>query len=262
MKVGWIGLGSIGTQMALRVLQAGHELKAYDRGVGKAELAAMGVPLTAEYAAVANDCDVLGVCVFSDAQLRECLLDGGALAVMKRGSVVAIHTTGSPKLARELGEAAPQGVQILDACFSGSADDTARGELTLMLGGDDAALEAARPVISTYASRINHVGALGAGQTIKLLNNLLFATNLKQAAEIVAMAQAQGLDPLRTAQVICQSSGGSMAMGLFRDATPAQIIDVSRKYMTKDVEAAALAAADTGIDIETFAATIRYYQPD
>lgn len=259
MKVGWIGLGEIGRHMALRTLSQGHVLTAYDRGAGKQDLAAAGARMSADYGEIARQADVLCLCLFSDAQVREVLFGGGTLAAMQPGSVLAVHTTGSPVLARELGDRAPAGVRVLDACFSGGPDETARGELTLMVGGETAALEAARPVLSAYASRINHMGPLGSGQTLKLLNNLVFATNLKQAAEIVAMAEVQGLDPGLAAKVICESSGGSMAMGLLQRASPDQILAASRHYMVKDVKAAADAAQDAGLDISSFGATIAFF---
>lgn len=259
MKVGWIGLGEIGKQMALRVAGAGHDLTAYDRGAGKQAVAATGAAMTTDYHALAAGSEVLCLCLFSDAQVREVMFDSGTLAAMEPGSVLAVHTTGSPALARELGERAPQGAAVLDACFSGGPDDTARGDLTLMVGGEADALEQARPVLATYASRINHMGPLGAGQTLKLLNNLLFATNIKQAVEILGMAEAQGLDPGYAAQVICQSSGGSMAMGLMKDGIRPETLHAVRHYMVKDVKAVADAAADTGIDISGFAPTIAHY---
>jgi 3-hydroxyisobutyrate dehydrogenase len=259
MKVGWIGLGGIGKEMALRVLGAGHSLTSYDRGIGKADVAAGGGVMVSDYPAVAREAEVLCLCLFNDDQVRDVLLDQGALAAMQPGSVVAIHTTGSPKLARELGSAAPQGVSVLDACFSGGADDTARGDLTLMVGGDEAALEKARPVLATYASRINLMGPLGAGQTVKLLNNLLFATNVKQAQDVLAIAEAQGLDPGFAAQVICQSSGGSMALGLMKNGVIPEMIESVRHYMLKDVKAVADATRDSGIDISGFDAIIKHY---
>ncbi len=260
MRVGWIGLGGIGKEMALRVLAAGHDLSAYDRGAGKADVAAQGGTMIADYPGVASGCEVLCLCLFNDLQVREVMLDGGALAAMQPGSVLAIHTTGSPRLMRELGAMAPAGVAVLDACFSGGPDDTARGDLTLMVGGDAAALEQARPVLSTYASRINHVGPLGAGQALKLLNNLLFATNVRQAEIILAMATEQGLDPALAAQVICQSSGGSMAMGLMKNGIVPEMMESIRHYMVKDVKALADAAVDTGIDISLFNPTIVHFR--
>lgn len=259
MKVGWIGLGEIGMHMATRALAAGHELTAYDRGAGRQKVADAGGRLLGDYAQIARDCEVFCLCLFSDAQVREVMFDQGALAALQPGSVLATHTTGSPVLARELGEKAPDGVSVIDACFSGGPQETERGDLTLMVGGEKAALEAARPVLETYAARINHLGPLGAGQTAKLLNNLLFATNLKQAAEILEIAKVQGLDPMQAAKVICQSSGGSMAMGLFQNAPHEQMLEGARKYMVKDVEAAATAARDAGLDIRTFQPTLDFF---
>jgi 3-hydroxyisobutyrate dehydrogenase len=260
MKVGWIGLGGIGALMAARALEAGHELTAYARGKGQAETEAKGGKLIADYVTVAKDCDVLGVCVFSDAQLREALLDSGALAAMKPGAVLAIHTTGSPALARELAAKAPAGVQVLDACFSGGPDDTVKGELTLMVGGEPAALEAARPVLSTYANRINLVGPVGSGQLLKLLNNLLFATNLKHAADIIIAAEQQGLDPQAAARVIQESSGASYTMRLFLTSQPEQTLKNVRHYMVKDCQAAEAAAKEVGVDLSTFQPIIDYFR--
>lgn len=260
MKVGWIGLGGVGAQMALRVLGAGHELAAYARGQGKDAVAEKGGRLVPDYVEVAGACDVLGVCVFSDAQLRECLIDTGALAALKPGAVVAIHTTGSPKLAKELGERAARGAFVLDACFSGGQAETAEGKLTLMVGGEASALEAARPILATYASTIFHVGALGAGQTVKLLNNLLFATNVRYAVGALEAAEAQGLDPQAAAKVIQASSGASMAMGLFGNAPPQQFMKAIRHYMLKDVQAAEAAATDAGFDLSGFQPIIDFYR--
>jgi len=260
MKVGWIGLGGIGSNMAARVLGAGHELTAYARGAGQAATAEKGARLVPDYVEIAAGCDVLGVCVFSDAQAREALIDSGALAAMRPGAVLAVHTTGSPAFARELGALAPAGVEVLDACFSGGPDDTARGELTLMVGGNAAGLEAARPVLSTYANRIHLLGPHGAGQTLKLLNNLLFASNLKQAAEVIEAATAQGLDPKASARVIQESSGSSRAMGLFLNATPDQMLKAVRHYMVKDVHAAEAAARDSGVELSSFAAVLDYFR--
>jgi 3-hydroxyisobutyrate dehydrogenase-like beta-hydroxyacid dehydrogenase len=254
MKVGWIGLGNIGALMAARVLGAGHELAAYARGAGQEAVASAGGKLTKDYLAVASDCDVLGVGLFSDAQVREVLFDQGVLAVLSPGAVLAVHTTGSPALARELAERAPAGVETLDACFSGGPAETSRGELVLMVGGTDEGLGRARPVLSTYANRIHHVGPAGAGQTLKLLNNLAFATNLGYAAEIMRLAQGQGLDTAAAAQVIQQSSGSSMAMSMFAGGrTPEQVLDIVRHYMVKDVQAAEAAAQALGVDFAAFA---------
>lgn len=260
MKVGWIGLGSVGTEMATRVLKAGHELTAYSRGAGQEQVVAAGATLCPDYVALAADCDFLGVCVFNDAQLEEALLHSGALSSLGKGSVVAVHTTGSPELARILAHHAPEGVETLDACFSGGPKEAATGELTLMIGGSKRGLGRATDVLSSYASHRFHVGGPGAGQTAKLLNNLLFATNLRFAAEILKLADGQALDTALLAQVCQRSSGASMAMGMFQSGrSPDDVLLSVAKYMEKDVAAAKASAASMNLDFSRFQTVLEFY---
>ena len=99
MKVGWIGLGGIGKEMALRVLGAGHSLTAYDRGIGKAEVAAGGGVMVSDYPAVAREAEVLCLCLFNDDQVRDVLLDQGVLAAMQPGSVGTVASQPPPSAA-------------------------------------------------------------------------------------------------------------------------------------------------------------------
>lgn len=260
MRVGWIGLGSVGTEMAVRILAAGHELTAYSRGSGQDKVVAAGASLCPDYVALASDCEFLGVCVFNDTQLEEALLQSGALASLSNGSVLAIHTTGSPELTRALADHAPQGVEILDACFSGGPKEAASGELTLMIGGSKRGLDRATEVLSAYASHRFHVGAAGAGQTAKLLNNLLFATNLRFAAEIMKLGDGQGLETAQLAQVCQRSSGASMAMGMFQSGrSPDDVLLNVAKYMEKDVAAAKGAAASLDLDFSRFQPILDFF---
>lgn len=259
MKIGWIGLGSIGAGMAKQALAAGHRVTAYARGAGLAEVEAAGASTAGDYAAIAAASEVLGICVYSDAQLRELLFDHGALAAMRSGSVVAIHTTGSPDLAREIGAQAPGGVAVIDATFSGGPADVAARRLALMIGGDAEAIERARPRLECYADRIHHVGPLGQGQTMKLLNNLLFAANLQNAAEILRVAERQGLDTAECARILQDCSGASYASALFGHAPVDTMLGASRPYLEKDVATALASARDAGIDTRAFAATEAYF---
>jgi 3-hydroxyisobutyrate dehydrogenase-like beta-hydroxyacid dehydrogenase len=252
MKVGWIGLGQIGTAMALEVLAAGHEVIGHTRReTGRDELREAGAKLTGSLAETANGTDVLIVSVFDDSQVREVLLGPvGALATMKAGGVVAIHTTGSPKLARELADAAPDGVAVIDATFSGAATQIGGEGLTIMVGGDRDALERARPVLSTYGGSIVHVGAVGDAQKLKLINNVLFAGNVLLAAEAVRIAENNEFDSGLMVSTLTKSSGSSFALNLFAGGRPVEsVIDGLRRYLDKDVAIARNAAADAGIDL-------------
>ena len=237
MKVGWIGLGQIGTPMVLRCLQAGHDLKACvrrsDEGV---EVRAAGVAPCASGAEAAFDVDVLGVCLFDDSQVRQALIVDGALAAMRPNSVVMIHTTGDPDLFGELAAQAPVGVDLLDAPFSGDRDAVCAGGLTVMAGGEAQVLAAARPVLEAYSGRILHVGALGDGRRVKLLNNLLFAAQVSMAVEVLNAVDSWGLDQAVVRQAISASSGASYAMARFSGS--AEAVDVLARikpYLDKDV---------------------------
>jgi 3-hydroxyisobutyrate dehydrogenase len=261
MHVGWVGLGSIGTNMVAQALAAGHQVTAYARGKGLAAAEAAGAKATSDYAALAAQSDILGVCVFSDAQLRELLFDGGALAALRPGAILVIHTTGAPDQAQDIGRRAPPGVAVLDATFSGGPVQVLAGELTLMIGGEAEAIDRARPLLQTYANRIHHVGALGQGQKLKLLNNLVFAANVQHAAEILKIAEQQGFETWEAARIIQDCSGASFAMAMFQARAPSSRVLVGvGPYMEKDVAVAASNAAAAGIDFAAFASTADYFR--
>jgi len=120
----------------------------------------------------------------------------------------------------ELARAAPEGVRVLDAPFSGTAQVAAAGGLTLLVGGEASPLELARPVLSAFASTILPVGPQGAGRGLKLINNLLFAAQMSLADEALQAAAALGLDRQAAALAIGQCSGASYAMAKFTDSRP------------------------------------------
>lgn len=263
MQVGWIGLGAIGANMVLRACDAGHDITAFARGKGLSAVEAKGARLSDDYRALAAGSDIVVLCLFDDNQVRSVLFGEGALAAVRPGSILVNHTTGSPELAREICEKAPAGVAVLDATFSGGPDSVLAGELTVMVGGNAASVERVRPLLASYARAIFQFGSVGSGQTIKLLNNLLFATNLKNAAELLKIAASQGFDQSEVAKVIQSCSGGSSAMrsfcsGASLEATLARIWP----YVEKDVATVASSAASNGIDIGAFHETVAYFKDD
>ncbi len=260
MRIGWIGLGGIGTNMLLRALDAGHHVTAYARGQGLAAVRAKGAGIASDYAALAGGAEIVAVCLFDDDQLRRVVFDGGLLAAMRPGAILAIHTTGSPALAREIGDRAPDGVAVLDATFSGGPHNVLAGELTMLVGGEADMIEQARPLFTAYARQIFHVGPLGRGQEAKLLNNLLFAANVKNAAEALLLAGRLGLAPSAIANMIQHCSGASSALRSFQsDAPIAGMLSRIQPYASKDVATIAETAANAGTDISAFADTIAYF---
>jgi 3-hydroxyisobutyrate dehydrogenase-like beta-hydroxyacid dehydrogenase len=262
MKIGFVGPGNIGTHMVKRLLQAGHAVTVYARGQGLEECKAAGTGTSDDYGTLAAESDFLILCVYRDAQVREILFDHGALAAMKPGAILVNHTTGSPDLIKEVAARAKTGQKILDATFSGGPLDVTAGRLKLMIGGDADVIEQARPVLEAYSDRIFPVGAIGSGQAIKLLNNLLFGAHMMNAVELLRMAEKQGFDTRRVAEVISECSGSSLAMGLFRDATPDGLMAHTRPYMEKDVATALAVAKGEGLDVSIFAATGDYFAPN
>ena len=259
MQIGWSGLGDIGLQMVKRLLAGGQGVTVFNRGQGLQEAMNLGAGVCGDYRELATASDLLVLCVFSEAQVKDVLFDHGALTAMRPGSILANHTTGSPALAREIGDRAPAGVTVLDATFSGSPQDVADGRIAVMCGGAEQGFNRVKHVFASYARTVRHVGPLGHAQTVKLANNLLFATNLMYAGEAMRMIEDQGLEPRNTAEIIQECSGGSYAMGMFASPNGPRILDLCRPYLEKDVAAARAAAEDAGLDIRSFLPAIEYW---
>jgi len=217
MRVGWIGAGRMGSQMALRAAEAGHALSIFALEIAHAtELRAAGATFAASAAEAVRDAEVVCLCLFSDEQTRSVMLTSAgapteAFAAMRAGAVLVIHSSGSGTLARELAAAAPAGVRVTDAPFSGQDAHVREGTLTVLAGGDPDAVEAARPVIESYG-KLTRVGPLGSGQTIKLANQLLYRANLEAAEAAVRAIEAQGIDCALAVRMLRDCSGASFAL--------------------------------------------------
>lgn len=258
MQVGWIGLGQMGAPMALRALAAGHTVVGHSRRPNP-ELVAAGAILTSSIREAAAQAQVLCVCLFDDAQVHDALIVQGALAALRPGAVMALHTTGAPDLMQDLARAAPEGVRVLDAPFSGTASVAAEGRLTLLVGGEALTLRQARPVLSSFADRIVHVGAQGAGRGLKLINNLLFAAQMTLADEALEAAAALGLDRQTTALAMGQCSGASYAMAKFAGPAPHDLMLAAIKpYLDKDVDVARTALDAVGARLPLLTAAARW----
>jgi 3-hydroxyisobutyrate dehydrogenase len=254
VNVGFIGAGMMGGPMVSRLVDAGHRVRVYGRREETRDAASvLGATTVASAAAVAVDATVVVLCPFDDAQVLEIAMEDGVLAAMAPGAVLVIHTTGSPRTAQSLQDEAPAGVVVVDAPVSGSATDIAGGQITLFVGGRDDAVTTAKPVLGAYGDPIMHVGALGAGQAVKLLNNALFAAHLQLAASVADLSTGLGLDPARAADAIGRGSGASRALEIVGgDAGRLQAI---RRFLDKDVDTLRAVAADLEIDLGLLLAT-------
>ncbi len=200
MDVGFIGLGSQGGPMAGRIIEAGYPTTLWARRPASLEpFAGSAATIAGSPAELAAASDLVCLCVVGDGDVEEVATgENGVLAGLKPGGVLAIHSTVHPNTCRKLAEtAARQGVSVIDAPVSGGAPAVAEGRLLVMVGGEDDVVERCRPVFASYADPIVHLGALGSGQTAKLLNNLLFTANLGTAAATLALGEALGVLPDR-----------------------------------------------------------------
>ena len=132
--------------------------------------------------------------------------------------------------------------------------------LTLLVGGEAEAIDRARPVFDTFAPRIFHVGGSGSGRAIKLVNNILYAGHLLLASDALRLAEGLGLDPVSTAAALSECSGSSGVLSRMVEEDPAEMVDLARRYMVKDVAAAADAAAEAGVDLGTLGAVTATYR--
>jgi 2-hydroxy-3-oxopropionate reductase len=208
--IGFLGLGVMGGPMARNLLAAGHQVLAWNRSPEPlAELVEAGARGADGPAAVAAEADVVISIVSDDAALREVLGGpGGAIAAARPGSLVIDMSTVSPALARELAAAAgARGIDFLDAPVSGGDVGARQGTLSIMVGGSAAAVERARPIFEVLGSRVNHVGAAGAGQVAKACNQVLVAVIFGGLAEALVLGSKLGVDPAG----ILDAVGGGMA---------------------------------------------------
>ena len=215
-KVAFIGLGLMGYPMAGHLASAGHRVSVYNRTHSKAErwVAEHGGALAATPAQAADGADFVFACVGNDEDVRQVTLgEGGAFRALGTGAVFVDHTTDSAILARELDAAARKGgFGFLDAPVSGGQSGAEQGVLSVMVGGDDAAFEKARPLIDCYARMVKRLGPAGSGQLAKMVNQLCIAGLVQSLAEGLHFARAAGLDPKAVVEVISKGAAQSWQM--------------------------------------------------
>jgi 3-hydroxyisobutyrate dehydrogenase len=213
MKVGFIGLGVMGFPMAGHLAGAGHEVRVFNRSPEKAErfVKAHGGASGATIAEAVAGCEVLALCVGNDDDVRAVATE--ALPALAQGAVIVDHTTTSAKVAREMSALAGEGGRaFIDAPVSGGQAGAEKGTLTVMLGGQEAACERARPVIAAYAKTIQRIGESGAGQLAKMVNQICIAGTVQGLAEAIHFAKRSGIDADAVLAAISKGAAQSWQM--------------------------------------------------
>lgn len=253
--VGFIGLGIMGFPMARRLLEAGHRVTVYNRTASKtAPLVERGARAAATPRQCALEADIVVSIVTDAPDVEEVLLgpEGAALGA-RPGTLFADMSTIDPEAARRIGRAlGERGLRFLDAPVTGGDVGAREGTLSILVGGEAADLERARPVFEVLGKRITHCGPQGAGQTVKAANQILCALNMIGICEALLLARRSGVDPALVVEALVPGAGGSWALEKLGpriargDFAPGFMIDL----LQKDLRIVLDAAGRLGLPLE------------
>lgn len=249
MRIGFIGAGRMGGPMVARLVAAGHDVRVLGRSDQKrSAIAQLGADPVAEMAAVSAQADAVVVCVFTDEQVRQVCLVDGLVAAMPAGSALVLHTTGSPSTVESIAErAAPHDVEVVDAPVSGGPHNAANGALTLFVGGADDAVARVRPALSCYGDPILHVGPLGAGQKVKLVNNALFAAHIGLLSSAVELGARLGVPESALLAALPHGSAASRVLDIVAaGGSVGSFIETAGEFVGKDIAVIRGIAAELG----------------
>lgn len=252
-RIGFIGIGAMGFPMGSRVLKAGFPLVVYDAapGVGEKFAREVGGRAAASLAALAAESDIV-ITMLPNSEIVEQVLFApeGVAAGLKKGAIVVEMSSGVPMQTAAMGRRlAERGIAMIDAPVSGGVRKAITGELAIMAGGDDKTVDACTPLLQSMGARIFRTGALGSGQAMKALNNLVSAAGFVAGIEALLIGKRFGLDPARMVEVLNASTGKNNST----EHKFAQFV-LSRQFnagfsldlMVKDVSIALGLARETG----------------
>ena len=210
--VAFVGLGAMGSRMAMNLHAAGHKQRVFNRDRAKAKpFTDKGIEVADSAAAAVRGAEFVMSMVSDDAATREVMLgDRGVVNTAAAGTVIIDSSTNTPAMAREVAKAAAaKGCLYLDAPVSGSILQAQAKELVFMVGGEASAFERAQPLFQAMGRMARHMGGSGAGATIKLINNMLSAAATAALAEAAQMAEGAGLDAAAALEILGEGAAGS-----------------------------------------------------
>ncbi len=268
MKLGFIGVGNMGNPMALNLIKAGHSLVVHDiRREAAANLEEAGATWvnSPKEAATGVEVTFLSLPMPADVE-RVVLAENGALAGMRSGGTIIDMSTNSPAVVRGLAEKTKaKGVTFLDAPVSGGVRGARNATLAVMVGGDKVVYEKYELLLKAIGSNVFHCGDSGAGNVVKLVNNMLAFIHMMGAAEAIVLGTKAGVDPNILWQAVKASSGGSFVWesgtrAILRDRlAPTFTIDLA----SKDISLATALAKEFAVPLKMGTAAeelIRHYQ--
>jgi 3-hydroxyisobutyrate dehydrogenase-like beta-hydroxyacid dehydrogenase len=261
-RLAFIGLGIMGSRMAVNLRAAGFELTVFNRTAQTAREWAdeHGAAVAESPAQAAAEADIAITMVVDGPQVEAMLLgEDGVAAGAQPGTLCVDMSTIAPADTRRIGAAlADRGLAFMDAPVSGSAPKAQDGTLTIMAGGEPADFARAKPAFDAMGALVVHVGPLGHGETIKVINNAMAAVNTAVVAEALILAARAGIDLDRLVEVVSSGSGGSAMLEL--KSGPMREHDYTTlfklEHMLKDVDLCLEAGESAGAPF-TFAAHVR-----
>ena len=209
VKLGFIGLGNMGSRIAQRLVDHGYRVEVYDRNPAKAEaVSARGGTVAKNILDLARGADVLLSCLTNDEAVHSVYTGPeGAFAGAQQGTFVLEMSTVSPEASRELHRiGAQRGIEVLDVAISGSTPAAEQGVLTLLAGGDADLFRAAEPIFQTIAKQYFLLGGPGSGTTMKLVVNTLLGLGMQAIAEAVVLGEKTGLDRKKLLEVLSKTA--------------------------------------------------------
>jgi 3-hydroxyisobutyrate dehydrogenase-like beta-hydroxyacid dehydrogenase len=268
-SVALIGAGAMGAPMAWRILRAGFDLTVCDRREeALAPFAAAGAKTTASAADCAG-ADMIVVIVATPAQMRSVIFeDGGLTSGLPSGHrpiLAAMGTVPVEDILAAHDRLAPMGVRVIDAPVSGGMARAAAGALTIIMGGEADDIATARPVFATMGDKLFHCGGVGAGQKVKIVNNIVCLAGTLITAEAYRLGIEQGVDPDMLTQVLDVSTGRNYLTGSAEGvpgyyaalSSSRELFDSIRAIQRKDAHIAAALATGPATDYPTIQALLR-----
>jgi len=251
-----LGLGTMGAGMATNLLKAGFSLSVYNRTAAKAQaLIGAGARFASTPVEAAKDASAIISMLADDAASREVWLGkDGALDAVREGAILIESSTVSPGWVAEFARLAEQhGAELLDAPVTGSRTQAEAGQLSFLVGGKDTALAAATPVLKAMSKEIVHLGPVGSGAKMKLINNFLCGVQVASLAEGLAWIERSGLDRDKALSVLKAGAPGSPLLAAIsaRMANQTYTVNFLLKLMTKDLLYAQNEAAQCDVDLKT-----------
>ena len=264
-RVGFIGLGIMGSGMARNLLKRGFDLTVWNRTTSKMnDIVQQGAKAANNPAELAAQCEVIILCVSDTPDVEAVLLgEKGIIHSAQKGALIIDCSTISPIRTKEFANRlAEKGVYMLDAPISGGSEGAANGTLSIMVGGDTDQVERAMPFLEAMGKTITHVGGNGAGQMVKLVNQILVVGGMLSLGEAFLFAQAGGLDLEKTLDAVAGGAAGSWALSnrgpqiIKRDWRPGFMIDLQQK----DVRLILDAADELGVPVMACSLAFHLYR--